>query len=102
MRNCVLIASPLLPVSAQAQVLIPSAPPPAVNQEGMKDFCITGTRFIRRGRSCASPIRCRHALRGERRVEIQRGGRFGASTARSGRPRRAGAAGPAAESRLLG
>jgi hypothetical protein len=37
----------MLPVSAQAQVLVPS--PPAVNQDGMKDFCIYGNHIYSLG-----------------------------------------------------
>src|SRR5258708_11373274 len=32
----------LLPSPAPAQVLVPTAPPPPVNQEGMRDFCVYG------------------------------------------------------------
>jgi hypothetical protein len=49
MRDFVLIVTLLLPVAAQAQVLIPSPPPPVVNQEGMKDFCIYGNQIYSLG-----------------------------------------------------
>ena len=48
MRDFVLVVALLLPMSAQAQVLLP-APPPAVNQEGMKDFCIYGNQIYSLG-----------------------------------------------------
>ena len=49
MRDFILIASLLLAVEAQAQVLIPSPPPPAVNQVGMRDFCIYGNQIYSLG-----------------------------------------------------
>jgi hypothetical protein len=48
MRDFLLIVTLLLPLSAQAQVLVP-APPPAVNQEGMKDFCVYGNQIYSLG-----------------------------------------------------
>jgi hypothetical protein len=55
MRVIVLIASLLLPVTVLAQVLVPSPPPPQVNQEGMKDFCIYGNEIYSLGAQLCIP-----------------------------------------------
>ena len=70
MRDFVLIVGLILPVTAQAQVLVPAPPP--VNQDGMKDFCIYGNENIRSGRTVRRQLEFRAALRGERGVEIRR------------------------------
>ena len=59
MRLIALIASIalLLPSPAPAQVLLPGTPPPPVNQEGMRDFCIYGNQLYSLGLNCACPIR---------------------------------------------
>jgi hypothetical protein len=48
MRRLVLILTLLLSPTARAQVLVPSPPPP-VNQEGMRDFCIYGNQLYSLG-----------------------------------------------------
>jgi hypothetical protein len=49
MRLIVLILALLPPATAPAQVLVPTAPPPPVNQEGMRDFCIYGNQLYSLG-----------------------------------------------------
>jgi hypothetical protein len=49
MRLLVLILTLLLPVTARAQVLVPASPPPPVNQDGMRDFCIYGNQIYSLG-----------------------------------------------------
>lgn len=55
MRHIVLIVSLLLPATARAQVLAPSPPPPPVNQEGMKDFCIYENQIYSLGAQLCAP-----------------------------------------------
>jgi hypothetical protein len=55
MRVIVLIVSLLLPVTARAQVLVPSPPAPPVNQEGMKDFCTYGNEIYSLGAQLCIP-----------------------------------------------
>jgi hypothetical protein len=52
MRFIILIVSLLLPVTARAQVV---APPPPVNQEGMKDFCVYGNQIFSLGAQLCAP-----------------------------------------------
>jgi hypothetical protein len=44
-----LLAALLLPSPTLAQVLLPAAPPPPVNQEGMRSFCIYGNQIYSLG-----------------------------------------------------
>lgn len=45
-----LLVVPLLPLPASAQVFVPtSPPPPQVNQEGMRSFCIYGNQIYSLG-----------------------------------------------------
>jgi hypothetical protein len=55
MRIIALIISLLLPTTAPAQVLAPSPPPPPVNQEGMRDFCIFGNQIYSLGAEVCVP-----------------------------------------------
>ena len=55
MRFVVLIISVLLPATAPAQVLLPSPPPPPVNQDGMRDFCIYGNQIYSLGAQLCVP-----------------------------------------------
>jgi hypothetical protein len=52
MRIFILIVSLLLPVTARAQVV---TPPPPVNQEGMRDFCIYGNQIYSLGAQLCTP-----------------------------------------------
>ena len=45
----------LLPSPAPAQVLLPGTPPPPVNQEGMRDFCIYGNQLFSLGAQLCVP-----------------------------------------------
>jgi hypothetical protein len=54
MRVIVLIVSFLLPSAAPAEVLVPSPPPP-VNQDGMKNFCIYGNQLYSLGAQLCVP-----------------------------------------------
>jgi hypothetical protein len=55
MRLIALTVALLLPSPAPAQVLVPTAPPPAVNQEGMRDFCIYGNQLYSLGAQLCVP-----------------------------------------------
>jgi hypothetical protein len=50
-----LILALLLPSPAPAQVLVPTAPPPPVNQEGMREFCIYGNQLYSLGSQLCVP-----------------------------------------------
>jgi hypothetical protein len=52
MRVIILTVSFLLPISAMAQVLVP---PPPVNQEGMREFCIYGNQLYSLGSQLCVP-----------------------------------------------
>jgi hypothetical protein len=54
MRHIALLVSLLLPVSTQAQVLVPSPPPP-VNQDGMRDFCVYANQIYSLGAQLCVP-----------------------------------------------
>ena len=45
----------LVPHAAHAQVLIPTAPPPPVNQEGMRAFCIYANEVFSLGAQLCVP-----------------------------------------------
>jgi hypothetical protein len=55
MRLIALFVSLLLPVSTQAQVLVPSPPPPPVNQDGMRDFCVYANQIYSLGAQLCAP-----------------------------------------------
>jgi hypothetical protein len=55
MRLIALILALLLPSPAPAQVLVPTAPPPPVNQEGMREFCIYGNQLYSLGSQLCVP-----------------------------------------------
>jgi hypothetical protein len=55
MRLVALTVALLLPSPAPAQVLVPTAPPPPVNQDGMRDFCIYGNQLYSLGAQLCVP-----------------------------------------------
>jgi hypothetical protein len=55
MRLIALTIALLLPTPAPAQVLVPTAPPPPVNQEGMRDFCVYGNQIYSLGAQLCVP-----------------------------------------------
>ena len=55
MRLIALTIALLLPSPAPAQVLVPTAPPPPVNQEGMRDFCVYGNQIYSLGAQLCVP-----------------------------------------------